>query len=40
MVGLLGSLLERIDESDTDQKTKEACKHMNTSVSEMYLSHI
>jgi hypothetical protein len=40
MVGQLGKLFERIDESNTDQKTKEIYEHICTSVSERYLSQI
>jgi hypothetical protein len=40
IVGQLGKLYERINESDTDQKTKEAYEHIYTSVSEKYLSCI
>jgi hypothetical protein len=40
MVGQLQMLLERINEFDIDQETKEAYKHIYTSVSEKYVSHI
>jgi hypothetical protein len=40
MVEQLGQLFERINESNTDQETKEAYEHIYTSVSEKYLSHI
>jgi hypothetical protein len=40
IVGQLGKLFEKFDESNTDQKTKEAYKHIYTSVSEKYLSHM
>jgi hypothetical protein len=40
MVGQHGKLFERINESNTDQKTKEAYEHIYTSVSEKYLRHI
>jgi hypothetical protein len=40
MLGPLGKLFKSIDESETDQETKEAYQHIYTSVSEKYHSHI
>jgi hypothetical protein len=39
-VGQPGKLLQIIPESDTDQETMEANKHIHTSVSERYLIQI
>jgi hypothetical protein len=38
--GTTWKAFERIDESNTDQETKKAYKHIYTSVSEKYYSHI
>jgi hypothetical protein len=40
MVRQLGKLLQEINESDTDQETKEAYEHIYTSISGMYLNHL